>query len=151
MAVPGRAASHAPGRYVRRSARLRDAPLQAAPGAAIQRACRREYNCSTWAAASCRAEAFLRETHHKAPLRHAMVCLTRGIPAGPHAMETDASDDPLHRGALGVHGGVVETEHVADCGAACGMLTSRRVRHIRASSWRPTIVDYREGAQLPGN
>jgi hypothetical protein len=28
-------------------------------------------------------------------------------------VKTDASDDPLHRRALGVHGLVVETEHLA--------------------------------------
>jgi hypothetical protein len=34
--------------------------------------------------------------------------------ARPHAVETDEPDDPLHRGALGMNGGVVETEHRAD-------------------------------------
>jgi len=85
----------------------------------LQRACRREYNCSTWAAASCYAEA-------------------------------RRSGRPLHRGATGVPRREGETERVADCSAACGMLTSRRVRHIRAPSWRPAIVDHREGAQRPG-
>ena len=35
------------------------------------------------------------------------------VRAGPHAVETDESDDPLHIGALGVNGVMMETEHLA--------------------------------------
>jgi hypothetical protein len=48
-------------------------------------------------------------------------------------VETDESYDPLHRGALGVHGVVVETEHLADVIEEFGLLISRRGRHIVAS------------------
>ena len=70
---------------------------------------------------------------------------------GPHAVETPEPDDPLHRGALGVDGGVMETEHRADCIEKFWLLTSRRVRHRRSPSWRPTIVDNRYWAKLPEN
>jgi hypothetical protein len=73
------------------------------------------------------------------------------IPAGLHAIETDASDNPLHRGVLGVHGEVVETEHYVDCIEECGWLTSRRVRHIRSPSWCPETVDNEHGAKVPEN
>jgi hypothetical protein len=58
--------------------------------------------------------------------------------ARPHAMETGEPSDPLHLGALGVHGGVVETEHLADFVEESGWLTSRRVRHIRSFVMRPS-------------
>jgi len=50
----------------------------------------------------------------------------------PHAVETDESYNPLDIGALGVNGGVVETEHLADFIEEFGLLPARRVRHIRA-------------------
>ena len=68
-----------------------------------------------------------------------------------HAVETDEPDDPLHRGALGVIGVVVETEHLLDVTEELGLLTSRRVRHIRSTSWRPEIADNRHWAKLPKN
>ena len=71
--------------------------------------------------------------------------------AGPHAVETDASYDPLPRGALGVHGVVVETEHLTDFTEECWWLTSRRVRPIRAPSWCPQLADNSHGAKLPEN
>ena len=71
--------------------------------------------------------------------------------AGPHAVETDESYDPLHRGALGVNGVVMETEHVSDVIEEFWLLTARRVRHIRASSWRLEIADNRHRAKLPEN
>ena len=40
--------------------------------------------------------------------------------AGPHAVETDASYDPLPRGALGVHGVVVETEPLRTASRSVG-------------------------------
>ena len=33
--------------------------------------------------------------------------------ARPQAVETDASDDPRHRGSPGVHGVVLQTEHLS--------------------------------------
>jgi hypothetical protein len=54
--------------------------------------------------------------------------------ARPHAMETDEPYDPIHIGALGVHGVVVETEHLADFIEEFGWLTSRRVRLRRSPS-----------------
>ena len=39
--------------------------------------------------------------------------------ARPHAVETDESYDPLHIGALGVNGVVVQTEHL--CGLHRGV------------------------------
>jgi len=50
-----------------------------------------------------------------------------------------------------MHGGVVETEHLADGIEELGGLTSRRVRHTRSPSWRPAIVDNGYGAKLPEN
>ena len=43
--------------------------------------------------------------------------------AGPHAVETDEAYDPLHIGALGVYGVVMETEHLADVIEEFWMLT----------------------------
>ena len=37
-----------------------------------------------------------------------------------HAVDTDESDDPLHRGSLRVHGVVVQTEHLSHVIEACG-------------------------------
>ena len=54
--------------------------------------------------------------------------------ARPHAVETDEPYDPIHIGALGVHGVVVETEHLADFIEELGLLTSRRIRHRRSPS-----------------
>ena len=71
--------------------------------------------------------------------------------ARPHAVETDKPDDPLHRGALGMNGVGVETEHRADFIAEFGLLTSRRVRHRRFPPWRPEIADNWHRAKLPEN
>jgi hypothetical protein len=49
-------------------------------------------------------------------------------------METDEADDPLHIGAFGVNGVVMETEHPSDVIEEFGLLTSCRVRHIRSPS-----------------
>jgi hypothetical protein len=40
--------------------------------------------------------------------------------ARPQAVATDASDDPRHSGALGVHGVVVQTEPLSHCIEAFG-------------------------------
>ena len=71
--------------------------------------------------------------------------------ARPHAVETDESDDPLHIGALGVNGVVVETEHLAHFIKEFRWLTSCCVRHTSVPSWRPGIVDNRYRAKLPEN
>jgi len=52
--------------------------------------------------------------------------------ARAHAVEADEPYDPLHRGALGVHGVVVETEHRSDLIEEFWVLTARRVRHTRS-------------------
>ncbi len=57
--------------------------------------------------------------------------------AGPHTVETSEPYDPLHIGALGVHGVVVATEHLADFIEECWWLTSRHVRHIKVSVMAP--------------
>jgi hypothetical protein len=49
-------------------------------------------------------------------------------------METDEPHDPLHIGALGVNGILVETEHIADFIEELWLLTSRYVQHIRFPS-----------------
>jgi hypothetical protein len=69
--------------------------------------------------------------------------------ARPHAVEMDEPDDPLHRGALGVNGVVVETEHLSHVIEASGLLTSCHVRHIRSPSWHPEIADNGHWATLP--
>ena len=71
--------------------------------------------------------------------------------ARPHAVETDEPYDPLHIGALGVNGVVVETEHLADFIEEFGLLTSRRVRQRRSPYWRPEIADNGHWAKLPEN
>ena len=53
---------------------------------------------------------------------------------GLPAVETPEPYEPLPRGAFGVHGGVVETEHLADGIEAFWWLTSRCVRHTRFPS-----------------
>jgi hypothetical protein len=50
-----------------------------------------------------------------------------------------------------MNGVVVETEHLADCIEELGLLTSRRIRHIRFPQWRPEITDNRHWAKLPEN
>jgi hypothetical protein len=50
--------------------------------------------------------------------------------ARPHAVETDASHDPLHRGSLRVHGVVVQTEHLSHVIEEFGVWISRRGGHI---------------------
>src|SRR5712691_12984687 len=71
--------------------------------------------------------------------------------ARPHAVETGESYDPLHIGSLGVNGVVGQTQHLSDFIEECGVLTARRVRHIRSPSWRPETVENRHGAKLPKN
>jgi hypothetical protein len=71
--------------------------------------------------------------------------------ARPHAMETDEPDDPLYRGALDVHGAVVQTEHLSHVIEEVGLLTCRRVRPIRSPSWCPKITDNGHRAKLPEN
>jgi hypothetical protein len=56
------------------------------------------------------------------------------VVARPHAVETDKANDPLHIGALGVNGVVVETKHPSDFVEEFGWLTSCCVRHIRSPS-----------------
>ncbi len=74
-----------------------------------------------------------------------------GVLARPYAVATDEPDDPIHRGALGVHGVVVETEHLSDCLEECWWLTARRVRYTRSPSWRPELADNGRWAKLPKN
>ena len=50
--------------------------------------------------------------------------------ARPHAVETDESYDPLHRGSLSVNGVVVQTEHLSHFIEEFGWWISRRGRHI---------------------
>jgi hypothetical protein len=71
--------------------------------------------------------------------------------ARPPAVETDESCNPRPRGALGVHGGVVQTEHFSDFIEEFWWLTSGHVRHTRFPSWRPEIADNRHRAKLPEN
>src|SRR5688572_14690265 len=71
--------------------------------------------------------------------------------APPHAVEADESCDPLHRGALGGHGVLVQTEHRVNFIAECGFWVSRRVRPIIPPWWCPEIADNRHWAKLPEN
>ncbi len=73
------------------------------------------------------------------------------VVARPQAVETDEAYAPLHLGAFGMHGGVVETEHASNFIEECGVLTSCRVRPIRSPLWRPEITDNRHRANLPEN
>jgi len=66
-------------------------------------------------------------------------------------VETDESDDPLHIGALGVDGVVVEPEYRTDFLEGFWRLTSRGVRHIRTPSQCPEHVDNGHRAKLPEN
>ena len=50
-----------------------------------------------------------------------------------------------------MNGVVVETEHITDFIEEFWLLTSRRVRHIRAPFWRLEIADKRHWAKLPEN
>jgi hypothetical protein len=68
-----------------------------------------------------------------------------------HAVDTDESYDPLHRGSLRVHGVVVQTEHLSHVIEASGLLTSCYVRHTRFPSWRPKSADHKHRAKLPEN
>jgi hypothetical protein len=70
-------------------------------------------------------------------------CGGEEVLAGPHAVEPDEADDPRPRGAFGVHGGVVEAEHLADFIEEFGLLTSCCVRPIRSPSKRSEITDNR--------
>jgi len=71
--------------------------------------------------------------------------------AGPHAVEAGESSDPLHIGALGMDGVVMETEHPADVTEQFWKLTWCCVRHIRSPSRHFAIADNRYGAKLPEN
>jgi hypothetical protein len=71
--------------------------------------------------------------------------------ARPHAVQTDESDDPLHIGALGVNGVVVQTEYLAHFIEKFWLLTSCRVRHAKPPSWRPEIADNGHRANLTEN
>jgi hypothetical protein len=64
-------------------------------------------------------------------------------------VETDESYEPLHRGALGVHGVVVQTEHLVHVIEEFGLLISRRGRHIIPPWWWLEIGDNRHRATLP--
>jgi hypothetical protein len=46
---------------------------------------------------------------------------------------------------------VVKMEHLADVIEEFGLLTSRRIRHIKVPSWRPEIADNKPWAKLPEN
>jgi len=70
---------------------------------------------------------------------------------GSHTVETGELYNPLHIGALGVYGVVVETEHLADYIEEFWRLISRLVRPIRSPSWRPQSADNGYGAKLPEN
>ena len=50
--------------------------------------------------------------------------------ARPHAVETNESHDPLHRGSLSVHGVVVQTEHPSHVIEEFGWWIARRGRPI---------------------
>ncbi len=52
----------------------------------------------------------------------------------PHAVETDESYDPIHIGALGVNGVVVQTEDLSGFIEELWLLTSGRVRHYDLSA-----------------
>jgi hypothetical protein len=66
-------------------------------------------------------------------------------------VETNESYDPLHIGALGVDGVVVETEYRADFLEEFWWLTSRGVRPISTPSQCPEHVDNGHRAKLPEN
>jgi hypothetical protein len=66
-------------------------------------------------------------------------------------VKPDEPDDPLQIRALGMNGVVVETEHCTDFIEEFWLLTSRRVRHIRAQAGRLEITDKRHRAKLPEN
>ena len=68
--------------------------------------------------------------------------------ARPHAVEPDEPYDPLHRGALGVDGVVVQTEHLSHVIEAFGLLRSRRGRQRIPPWWCPEIADNRHRAKL---
>jgi len=70
------------------------------------------------------------------------------VNARPPAVEPDESDDPLRRGVLGVHGVVMQTEHLSPLIAECGWWISRRGRHIILSQWYSEIADNRHRAKL---
>jgi hypothetical protein len=56
-------------------------------------------------------------------------------------VKPDEADDPLHLRALGMNGVVVETGHGTDFIEEFWLLTSCRVRPIRAPSWRLEMAD----------
>jgi hypothetical protein len=64
-------------------------------------------------------------------------------------METDEPYDPLHRGALGVHGAVVVTEDLSDFIRAFGLWISRRGRPIILSRRCPQMLITGIGQNCP--
>jgi hypothetical protein len=64
-------------------------------------------------------------------------------------VETDESYDPLHIGALGVNGVVVQTEHLSHFIEEFGLWISRRARHMIPPWWCPEIADNGHRAKLP--
>jgi hypothetical protein len=64
-------------------------------------------------------------------------------------METDEPYDPLHRGALGVHGAVVVTEYLRDFIEEFGLWILRRGGPIILSRRCPKVVDNTHRAKLP--
>jgi hypothetical protein len=71
--------------------------------------------------------------------------------ARPHAMETDERYEPLHKGALGVHGAVVVTEYLSDFIQEFGLWILRRGGPIILSRCCPKIADNTHRAKLPEN
>ena len=69
----------------------------------------------------------------------------------PPAVEPGALYDLLHRGSLGVNGGVVQTEPMSHVIEEFGFLISRRGRHIIPPCWCPEIADDRYQAKIGEN
>jgi hypothetical protein len=63
------------------------------------------------------------------------ISLTMSTCGAPPAVETDEPDDPLHRGALRVHGVVVEKEHLSHVIEQVGVWISGRGKHIIPPWW----------------
>jgi hypothetical protein len=79
------------------------------------------------------------------------ISLTMSTCGAPPAVETDEPDDPLHRGALRVHGVVVEKEHLSHVIEQVGVWISGRGKHIIPPWWGSEIADNRLRANLPEN
>ena len=69
----------------------------------------------------------------------------------PHTVEMDEPYVLIHRGALSVHGTVVQAAFVPPCLEELGLLTSGRVRHTRLPSWQREMADNSHRAKLPEN